>query len=89
MPASYAVGEHFEELIKELIEEGRYTNASEVVRAGLRLLEDQEEARKIQRDELRKEIQKGIEDVKAGRVSEFDPEKIKQRGRRKLAEQGK
>ncbi len=42
---SYALNEHYEKFIKKQLESGRYNNASEVVRAGLRLLEDHEEAR--------------------------------------------
>ena len=30
MPSSYTIGEHFEAFIKQLIESGRYTSASEV-----------------------------------------------------------
>lgn len=36
------LGKHFEVLIRRLIETGRYQSKSEVVRAGLRLLEVQE-----------------------------------------------
>ncbi|OWV83412.1 CopG family transcriptional regulator [Rhizobium sp. R72] len=43
--ASFALNEHYEKFIKKQLESGRYNNASEVVRAGLRLLEDQEDAR--------------------------------------------
>ncbi len=43
--ASFALNEHYEKFIKKQLQSGRYNNASEVVRAGLRLLEDQEEAR--------------------------------------------
>lgn len=43
--ASFALNEHYERFIKKQLESGRYNNASEVVRAGLRLLEDQEDAR--------------------------------------------
>ncbi len=32
MPSSYTLGVHFEDLIKGLVESGRYNNASEVVR---------------------------------------------------------
>jgi putative addiction module CopG family antidote len=35
-------GKHFDALIQRLIKAGRYQNKAEVVRAGLRLLEDQE-----------------------------------------------
>ncbi|ENN86445.1 hypothetical protein RHSP_09744 [Rhizobium freirei PRF 81] len=43
--ASFALNDHYERFIRKQLESGRYNNASEVVRAGLRLLEDQEEAR--------------------------------------------
>jgi antitoxin ParD1/3/4 len=36
---SISLGSHFEEFVQTTIGEGRYTNASEVIRAGLRLLE--------------------------------------------------
>lgn len=50
--ASINLGEHFEKFVQQQIEHGRYQNVSEVVRAGLRLLEDyemsaQERARRI------------------------------------------
>lgn len=39
---SITIGSHFEQFINEQIESGRFNSASEIVRAGLRLLEDQE-----------------------------------------------
>ena len=36
------IGEHFEKMIHELIAGGRFQNQSEVIRAGLRFLEDSE-----------------------------------------------
>lgn len=38
--ASVALGDHCEKFIKRQLDTGRYNNASEVVRAGLRMLED-------------------------------------------------
>jgi antitoxin ParD1/3/4 len=39
---SFSLGEHFTEFVEQQIEEGHYASASEVVQAGLRLLEERE-----------------------------------------------
>lgn len=60
MPTSVALGSHFEEFVKSQVASGRYNNASEVVREGLRLLQDHEEVRRIKLDRLRADIQEGL-----------------------------
>ena len=55
-----ALTKYFENLISRLITSGRYNNASEVVRAGLRLLEDQHASVRLQREKLRAAIAAGL-----------------------------
>lgn len=59
MPPSYVVGEHFEAFIKAQIQQGRYASASEVIRDGLRALEDREKIRAMRLELLRAEVDKG------------------------------
>lgn len=61
MPSSYVIGEHFEGFIQSQLKSGRYTSASEVIRDGLRVLEEREKFRAMQLEALRAEIQKGID----------------------------
>jgi antitoxin ParD1/3/4 len=60
MPTSVALSPHFEAFVKQQVNAGRFNNVSEVVRAGLRLLEDQEELKALKLRELRTAIQAGI-----------------------------
>lgn len=59
MPSSYTLGDHFETFIKEQVDGGRYASASEVIRDGLRLLEEEQQKRQAVLDGLRGEIEKG------------------------------
>jgi antitoxin ParD1/3/4 len=61
MPSSYVIGEHFESFIKEQIQQGRYASASEVIRDGLRALEDREKFRTAKLEALRNEIARGAD----------------------------
>jgi antitoxin ParD1/3/4 len=60
MPSSYFIGEHFEQFIKGQLQQGRYASASEVIRDGLRALEDREKLRAAKLEALRADIQQGI-----------------------------
>ena len=61
MPSSYAIGDHFEQFIKTQLESGRYSSASEVVRDALRLMEEREQLRQVQLEQLRQQIRAGID----------------------------
>lgn len=62
---SVALGPHFEDFIQASVLSGRYNNASEVIRSGLRLLEDQEQ----RIASLRTAIEEGLT---SGCVEDFD-----------------
>ena len=65
---SVSLGDYFEDFVDNRVSEGRFKNASEVIRAGLRLLEEEEN--KI--IALKKAINEGIE---SGIANEFDAKK--------------
>ena len=86
--ANVNLGERFEAFIQEQIREGRYQNASEVVRAGLRMLEDHEAERKQHFERLKAEINAAFDDPRPSLTSDevFDRlearlvERMKQNG---------
>ncbi|MGY5796332.1 type II toxin-antitoxin system ParD family antitoxin [Rheinheimera faecalis] len=59
---SISLGEHFDHFIAEQIQTGRYGSASEVVRAGLRMLEDSESKLDTLRRMLLEGEQSGLAD---------------------------
>jgi len=66
---SITLGEHFESIIEKSIASGRYASASEVIRAGLRKIDEEEQKIKLLRDA----IEAG---EKSGYVKNFDPAKF-------------
>lgn len=79
MPTSVALGAQFEEFVKAQVTSGRYNNASEVVRDGLRLLQDQEDLRRVKLEWLRTEIQNGLD---SGPATALDMSEVKAEGQR-------
>ncbi len=72
-------------LVKGAVEGGDYASASEVVREAIR---DWKLKRTLQLHELealRSDIDKGLADLAAGRVQDFDAARIVERGRKLLA----
>jgi antitoxin ParD1/3/4 len=67
---SVSLGEHFTVFIEEQVARGRYGNASDVIRAGLRLLEDQETKLSALRAAL-------VEGEEGGEPEAFDLEAFK------------
>lgn len=68
MPKSVALGDHFERFVADQVAQGRFNNESEVVRAGLRLLEEHE----LKLRELRAAIDEGDRAYGEGRTTTVD-----------------
>jgi len=64
--------EHQATFVEELVTSGRYQNASEVLREGLRLVEQREVEDAYRLEALRAAVQTGITDIEAGRFKSFD-----------------
>ena len=73
---SITIGDHFEGFIATQIEAGRYGNASEIMRAGLRLLEEHEGKVEALRQAL-------IEGEQSGDAGPLDFGEIKREARRR------
>lgn len=57
---SISLGSYFDKFVRGRISAGRYKNASEVIRAGLRLLEEEENRMVALRDAIQEGIESGI-----------------------------
>jgi antitoxin ParD1/3/4 len=70
--------EHQAELVERLVASGRYQNASEVLREGLRLIEARDAEEHARLKALRDAARVGIADIEAGRFRSFDdPEALR------------
>jgi antitoxin ParD1/3/4 len=75
---SIALSDHFRDIIRNEVESGEFESASEVVRAGLRLLEE----RRTKKRQLEMAIQEGLG---SGPALPFDFEDFLRRKRRKVS----
>jgi len=73
---SFNLGDHFDQFISNQIESGRFGTASEVVRASLRLLEDEEQKLAALRQAL-------IDGENSGKAGKLDREKIRKKAKKK------
>ncbi|MCY7355759.1 MAG: type II toxin-antitoxin system ParD family antitoxin [Lysobacter sp.] len=64
--------EHHEHVIEQLVKSGRYQNASEVMREGLRLVERREAVDAARLEALREAGRVGFADIDEGRYREID-----------------
>jgi antitoxin ParD1/3/4 len=68
MAISAELGENLEKVVADLVENGRYNSKSEVLREGVRLVQEREARLR----ELDAKIQAGLDDIEAGRVKPAD-----------------
>ncbi|RQP12510.1 MAG: type II toxin-antitoxin system ParD family antitoxin [Chryseobacterium sp.] len=73
---SILLGDYFDDFISSQIKTGKYSSASEVVRAALRMFEFEE----VKKAELIKELERG---ERSGFTTDFDRESFKQSLRQK------
>ena len=73
-----------EEYVKAKVQNGDYSCISDVIRAGLSLLEDHDTLRQIKLERLRKEVAIGTEAADRGEVAPLDFEEIIAEGRKRL-----
>jgi antitoxin ParD1/3/4 len=64
MPSSYTLGSHYQDFVQSQLESGQYSSASEVLRAGLRLLEERNDRLRS----LDHALAQGLKDAETGRV---------------------
>jgi antitoxin ParD1/3/4 len=64
--------DHQTSLVEQLVASGRYQNASEVLREGLRLVEQREAEDAYRLEALRSAVQVGIDDIATGKFKTFE-----------------
>lgn len=71
-----------EEMVRQKVNSGLYTSASEVVREALRLMDEKDRLRAAKLEQLRQDIREGLD---SGPAATWDAAEIKRQGRAKQA----
>ena len=79
MPADMAA------VVRSAVEGGDYASTSEVIREALRDWKSKRAVQLHELEALKADIDKGLADVAAGRLKDFDADRIIERGRKLLA----
>lgn len=69
-----AIPKSLEALVRRKVEEGHYSTEAEVVADALRLMQVRDDVAAMKRDRLKDALDRGYEDVAAGRVIELETE---------------
>jgi antitoxin ParD1/3/4 len=77
MPTRNVVlSEHQQQLVETLVQSGRYQNASEVLREGLRLIEERDRREEAKLKALKQAARQGWADVSAGRYADVGDDEL-------------
>lgn len=77
MPTRNVVlSDHQHDFVETLVQSGRYQNASEVLREGLRLIEERERLEAVKLKALKQAASKGWEDIAAGRYTDVADDRL-------------
>jgi antitoxin ParD1/3/4 len=68
--------DHHQDLIERLVKSGRYQNASEVLRDGLRLVEERDAREAARLEALREAARVGFSDIDEGRFQDIGEEEL-------------
>ena len=71
---------YLESMVRQKVESGLYTSASEVLREALRLMDEQDQLRATKLDQLRQDIRAGLD---SGAATTWDPAQVKRAGRKR------
>lgn len=87
------LSKELENFVSEQVKSGNYLSTDEVIGEALLLLMQQEQLREIQRQELRKELQKGIDQIRTGQSTTYSSgeeliEDIISRSQQRLEDKG-
>jgi antitoxin ParD1/3/4 len=72
------------ESVRRAVQAGEYASSSELIRDALRDWRHKRALQEQELQELRAKVREGMDDIEAGRVQDFDPERIIEKGERKL-----
>lgn len=71
--------------VKSAVKDGDYASSSEIIREALRDWQRKRRLQESELEQLRADIRDGLDDLKAGRLSNFDADRIVKKGARRLA----
>ncbi len=71
--------------VKSAVKDGDYSSSSEIIREALRDWQRKRRLQESELEQLRADIRDGLDDLKAGRMSNFDADRIVKKGESRLA----